>query len=711
MTKYKKVTPEIAAQLQAIVGAKRFFAGDAVKDDFSHDEMPIYGKYYPEVVCEAESTEEVSAILRVCYENDIPVTPRGAGTGLVGGCVPLCGGVVLCTTRMNKILSYDMNNLVVHIQPGVLLCDLAADALTRGLMYPPDPGEKTATVGGNVSTNAGGMRAVKYGVTRDYVLAMTVVLPDGRVMELGKTVCKTSSGYSLRHLMIGSEGTLGVITELTLKLIPKPEMNVSLILPFADVETAIASVPQIKLANLDPQSIEFMERDIVDSSAAFTGNTIFPTVVDGKEAGAYILVTLVGDSEAELTAKMDRLGALAEQRGAYDTLVVWTDGLKKDVWAARSAFLTVIEADTKLLDEMDVVVPVDRIAEFLVYTRATGKAEGITIRSFGHAGDGNLHIYCCANDMELDEFKRRSKAVMDKCYAKCIEFGGQVSGEHAIGHAKKQYLVESAGETAFGLMQAIKQVPDINLVKMDPVTGSLIRAGVPAILNPLDANALEAAVRVKEAHGGTVTVITMGPDMAKEALRECLAAGADRAVLLSDRAFANADTLATSYVIASAAKQLGDFDLIFCGKESLDGATGQMGSQLAERFGASQISSTAKIVEVDTAAHTITAERDLERGTEVLRAKYPCLLTVEKANFRPRIPNLKRWKASRTADIAVYSAATIPGLDPAQIGDPGSPTKVPRTYPPEVGAKGSRIDEGSTEKNVDRLFGLIADVL
>ena len=483
MTKYKKVTPEIAAQLQAIVGAKRFFAGDAVKDDFSHDEMPIYGKYYPEVVCEAESTEEVSAIMRVCYDNNIPVTPRGAGTGLVGGCVPLCGGVVLCTTRMNKILSYDMNNLVVHIQPGVLLCDLAADALTHGLMYPPDPGEKTATVGGNVSTNAGGMRAVKYGVTRDYVLAMTVVLPDGRVMELGKTVCKTSSGYSLLHLMIGSEGTLGVITELTLKLIPAPKAAVSLVVPFEDLasciamvpklrhsglnpqaieffETAIASVPKIKLANLDPQSIEFMERDIVDSSAAFTGNTIFPTVVDGKEAGAYILVTLVGDSEAELTAKMDRLGALAEQCGAYDTLVVWTDGLKKDVWAARSAFLTVIEADTKLLDEMDVVVPVDRIAEFLVYTRATGKAEGITIRNFGHAGDGNLHIYCCANDMALDEFKRRSKAVMDKCYAKCIEFGGQVSGEHAIGHAKKQYLVESAGETAFGLMQAIKQVFD-----------------------------------------------------------------------------------------------------------------------------------------------------------------------------------------------------------------------------------------------------------
>ena len=156
------------------------------------------------------------------------------------------------------------------------------------------------------------------------------------------------------------------------------------------------------------------------------------------------------------------LGELAEKCCAYDTRVVWTDFLKKDVWAARSAFLTVIEADTKLLDELDVVVPVDRIAEFLVYTRAAGKAEGIAIRNFGHAGDGNLHIYCCANDMELDEFKRRSKAVMDKCYAKCTEFGGQVSGEHAIGHAKKQYLLESVGETAFGLMQAINQVFDPN---------------------------------------------------------------------------------------------------------------------------------------------------------------------------------------------------------------------------------------------------------
>ena len=464
MTKYKKVTPEIAAQLQAIVGAKRFFAGDAVKDDFSHDEMPIYGKYYPEVVCEAESTEEVSAILRVCYENDIPVTPRGAGTGLVGGCVPLCGGVVLCTTRMNKILSYDMNNLVVHIQPGVLLCDLAADALTRGLMYPPDPGEKTATVGGNVSTNAGGMRAVKYGVTRDYVLAMTVVLPDGRVMELGKTVCKTSSGYSLLHLMIGSEGTLGVITELTLKLIPVPKEDISFILPFEDLETAISAVPKIKLAGLDPQSIEFMERDIVDSSADYTGNKIIPTNVDGHEVGAYILVTLDGNDQDEIFQRAETLAEIGDELGAFNTLVLSHPDDKRAVWAARSAFLTVIEADTEHLDEMDVVVPVDKVAEFLEHVHQIGEKYGVGIRSFGHAGDGNLHIYASANGVDQDVFLEKSQKVMKESYEKCTELNGQVSGEHGIGHAKKEYLHDSVGDTAIGLMAGIKRVFDPNYI-------------------------------------------------------------------------------------------------------------------------------------------------------------------------------------------------------------------------------------------------------
>lgn len=259
------------------------------------------------------------------------------------------------------------------------------------------------------------------------------------------------------------------------------------------------------------------------------------------------------------------------------------------------------------------------------------------------------------------------------------------------------------------ILVCVKQVPDINLVKMDPVTGSLIRAGVPAILNPLDANALEAAVRVKEAHGGSITVITMGPDMAKEALRECLAAGADRAVLLSDRAFANADTLATSYVIVSAAKMLGDFDLIFCGKESLDGATGQMGAQLAQRFEAAQVTGTLLIKEVNEEAKTAVVERELEDGVETLEVKLPSLFTMEKVNYPARIPNLKGKLAAKKAVITTITADDIPGLDRGRIGDPGSPTKVPRMFPPVMPEPGIIIDEGSVEASVAKLMQLIKD--
>ena len=359
MPNYNKLTPELISQIKAAVKGTVYEGGD-INEDYKKDEMPIYGKYYPEVAVDVESTEEVSEIMKICSANRIPVTCRGAGTGLVGGCVPLAGGVVLCTRRMNRILEYDMDNLVVRIQPGVLLKDLAADALTHGLMYPPDPGEKTATVGGNISTNAGGMRAVKYGVTRDYVLALTVVLADGRIVELGKSVCKTSSGYSLLHLMIGSEGTLGIITEMTMKLIPNPLCDISCLVPFRDVESCIHFVPKIKMANLDPQSIEFMDADIVTSSAAFTGNPIFPETVNNEDVGASVLVTFVGSDEDELDQKLIRLGKIAENAGALDVLVVATTSTKKAAWSARSSFLTAIEADTKLIDEMDVVVPVDK---------------------------------------------------------------------------------------------------------------------------------------------------------------------------------------------------------------------------------------------------------------------------------------------------------------------------------------------------------------
>ncbi len=460
MSTFAELSTELADQLKAIVGEDNFQFGEDVNEDFSRDEMPIYGTKMPQAVVFPANTQEVSDIMKLCYDNDVPVTVRGAGTGLVGGCTPLAGGVVLCTMNMNQILEYDLNNLNVRIQPGVRLCDLAEDALKHGMMYPPDPGEKTGSVGGNVSTNAGGMRAVKYGTTRDYVLAMTVVLPNGEIMEVGRAVTKTSSGYSLLHLIIGSEGTLAIITELTMRLIPNPPENTSFILPFEDIDAALGAVPSIKLAGLNPQSIEFMERDIVDASAAHTGNNIFPTNVEGEEVGAYILVTLDGDDPDEIFQRAEKLLEVSMEHGAYDALVVDQPAEKEAVWAARSAFLTVIENDSELLDEMDVVVPTDKIAEFLHYINGVGADLNMRIRSFGHAGDGNLHIYCAADDMPVDDFLATSAKVMEAAYAKCAELGGQVSGEHGIGYAKKEYLRESVGDTAMGLMAGIKQAFD-----------------------------------------------------------------------------------------------------------------------------------------------------------------------------------------------------------------------------------------------------------
>lgn len=257
------------------------------------------------------------------------------------------------------------------------------------------------------------------------------------------------------------------------------------------------------------------------------------------------------------------------------------------------------------------------------------------------------------------------------------------------------------------MLVCVKQVPDVDQMKMDPETGTLIRAGVPAILNPLDANALSAALSVKESWGGEITLITMGPPNAEAVLRECLAVGADRAILVTDRAFGNADTLATSYSIASAAKQYGKYDLIFCGKETLDGATGQMGAQLAERFDSAQVTSARLIKEVDEERQSLIVERELETGVETLEVKMPCLFTMEKTNYPARIPNLKGKMRAKKVEIVTVTANDIPGLDRARIGDPGSPTKVPRMFPPVLPEPGMIIDEGSVEANVSKLFELI----
>lgn len=459
---YNQLTPEIIEEIKKV--SNNVFLGEEINPDYAKDEMPIYGTHMPDLAVQPRSTEEVAAVMKICYENNIPVTPRGAGTGLAGGAVPLYGGVLIDISKMNKIKSYDMENFVVEIEAGVLLNDLAEDCQSKGMLYPPDPGEKFACVGGNVATNAGGMRAVKYGATRDYVRAMTVVLPTGEITHLGATVSKTSSGYSLLNLMIGSEGTLGIITELTLKIIPAPKAVASLIIPYEDLETALATVPKFKMAHMNPQAIEFMEREIVLASERYIGKSVFPQELEGVQIGAYLLVTLDGNSEDEVDALIEQAAELVLEAGAIDVLVADTPALKKDAWAVRGALLEAIEADTVLLDECDVVVPTNKIAEFLTYTKSLEAEADFRVKSFGHAGDGNLHIYACSNDMEEAEFKKQVAVFMDKVYAKATEFGGMISGEHGIGHGKMDYLAESLGPVQMRIMEGVKEVFDPNMI-------------------------------------------------------------------------------------------------------------------------------------------------------------------------------------------------------------------------------------------------------
>ena len=464
MTDYNKVDEQIIQQFRDYVSGK-VYAGNDINEDFFHDEMPIYGSYKPDVLIEAKSTDDVSTILTICNEHKIPVLARGAGSGLVGSGVAINGGVMIDMQGMNKILEYDLDNLVVKVQPGVYLHDLAEDCLTKGYMYPPDPGEKFATLGGNVSTNAGGMRAVKYGTTRDYVRAMEVVLPTGEVTRFGAVVSKTSTGYSLKDLMVGSEGTLGIITELTLRIVPQAKHTISLIVPFETLENCIATVPVLFRAHLKPQAIEFMERKIIIASEKYIGKETFPKNIEGTDVNAYLLITFDGDNEDEIDLQMEQAAELLVENGAIDVLVADTPNAIKDAWAARSSFLEAIDSQYKLVDECDVVVPINKIAEFINFVNEAGEKYDFDVQSFGHAGDGNLHIYAVSNDEDKkEEFNKQVHDFMEEIYTKAYEFGGQLSGEHGIGHGKLQYMREFEGEINTNLIRGIKKVFDPNMI-------------------------------------------------------------------------------------------------------------------------------------------------------------------------------------------------------------------------------------------------------
>lgn len=456
---YHMIKPQDITYLESVVGDENVLINAAISEDYAKDELGTV-KSAPDVVVKVSSTTEVAAIMTYANQHLLPVTVRGSGTGLVGACVPIHHGILIDMTKMNRILALDEKNLVLEVEPGVLLMNIYEYVEKKGYFYAPDPGEKTATIGGNVATNAGGMRAVKYGVTRDWVKAMEVVLPSGEITQFGRIVAKNSTGYALKDLIIGSEGTLAIITKLYLKLIPLPQKTISLLVPFASANEAIYSVPKILQSTLTPTAIEFFDRNTIGFAEDFLGKK-FPE----RRFDAYILLTFDGSSDEDLNKQSKKAAELVlNELGALDVLIVDTQERKDDVWKARGAFLEAIKASTTLMDECDVVVPRDKIADYITFTHECSKKYDVRIPSFGHAGDGNLHIYICKDNISDEKWEVLLGQVFDEMYDKAKVMGGLVSGEHGIGFAKKEYMRRILGDTQIELMRGIKKVFDPNSI-------------------------------------------------------------------------------------------------------------------------------------------------------------------------------------------------------------------------------------------------------
>lgn len=398
----------------------------------------------------AKSTEEVSKVLQYAHANKIPVTPRGAGTNLVGSTVPVDGGIILDLSQMNRVLELDTETMTVTVEPGLLLQDLQAYVEEHGLFYPPDPGEKASSIGGNISTNAGGMRAVKYGVTRDYVRGLEVVTADGTVLTVGGKNVKDASGLSLKHLYIGSEGTLAVITKCILKVIPKPETSLSILVPYPDLKTGIGSVLSILRADANPTAVEFMERNVVKLGEDFSG-VRYPC----PEAGSYILLTFDG-REGEVAASAERIQALALSSGALDYILLTDPQQAADIWKVRGALVKAVEAVSEQ-EPVDIVVPINRTAEFIGYINQLEQSSGMRMVSFGHAGDGNVHLCVVRGDRDEETWQKELHENMDKAYHKAYELGGIASGEHGIGISKRRYFLR---ETHWENLRAMNQIKD-----------------------------------------------------------------------------------------------------------------------------------------------------------------------------------------------------------------------------------------------------------
>lgn len=455
-TTFAKVTPEIISQFIETVGANHVFISSEDKEKYSRDETENLF-YEPEVVLRPINTEQISAIMKICHQHRIPVTPRGGGTGLSGGALPHLGGVVLSTERLNQIIEIDERNLQVTTEPGVITQVLQEAVKEKGLFYPPDPSSKgSCFIGGNIAENSGGPKAVKYGVVKDYVLNLEVVLPTGEVIWTGSNVLKNVTGYNLTQLMVGSEGTLGIVTKIVLKLIPHPKFDLLMLVPFYSLEKASEAVSAIFRAGFTPSALELVEINALQIVSKMVDSHVVPVTDD---IAAHLIIEVDGNNMDVLMQEMEAIAEVLTQFEAGEIFFADDAQQKAELWKLRRRAAEAVKLNGYTIEE-DTVVPRANLPQLIAGVKAIGKKHQFNVVCYGHAGDGNLHVRIhkpgsanSASDPAMVEGLR-------ELFHLVHDLGGTISGEHGIGLVQKGYMDIVFQETHFRLMRAIKQAFD-----------------------------------------------------------------------------------------------------------------------------------------------------------------------------------------------------------------------------------------------------------
>ena len=462
MADYNKITPRVVSYLKDLVGPENVIYDDQEKmEPYSHDETFERGyASMPDIIVKPSSAEQISRILQLANEELVPVTPRGAGSGLSGGAVPVYGGILLSLERMNKILEIDKENLMITVEPGVITNEISRKLREDNLFYAGYPlSLETCFIGGNVAENAGGAKAIKYGVTGQYVQGLEVVLPTGEIINLGGKRLKDVTGYDLIHLVVGSEGTLGIFTKIVLRLLPLPRESVSLLVPFKTLEAAVRTAPNMMIdSGIIPSAIELIDKKCIDISCRLLNEK----VPFQEEAESFLLIEVDGNPQ-QVEEEYNKLADYCLESEALDVYVANTPSTRERFWSIRRSISDGLKAYHPENIAEDIVVPPASIPQLLNKAYELCGDKNLECLSFGHLGDGNVHIHILRNEkMSYEGWLESTEKVLQELYPIAREMGGTLSGEHGIGHKRKKYLPLVLGETELQLMKRIKDAFDPN---------------------------------------------------------------------------------------------------------------------------------------------------------------------------------------------------------------------------------------------------------